>query len=321
MTVPSSLKSKIFHLIGCVNLSTDFSRSRPAVLLSFQWILKLPKGRGRSMVRALRVGAVSYLNTKPLITHLRETLPGVDLRLEVPSKLATDLAAGSIDVGLIPSIEYFRAGDYTIIPGAAIASVGPVMSVKLCSRKPFREIKKIAEDEGSRTSRALLRILLKRLFQVDHQSVPLPLDVALEAVDADAVLVIGDRAMRIRDGEYPYVLDLGYEWSRWTGLPFVWAFWSVRPGLELEPAEIAAFAKAKELGRPDVSKLAREEAAKLGLPAAQCEYYLQQVIRHDFGEEEIAGLLRFRELAVEAGLAPEGVRCVFQHPGRLVESR
>jgi chorismate dehydratase len=273
------------------------------------------------MVRTLRVGAVSYLNTKPLIAHLRETLPGVDLRLEVPSKLAADLAAGEIDVGLIPSIEYFRAGDYTIVPGASIASVGPVMSVKLCSRKPFRSIKRVAEDEGSRTSRALLRILFKHLFDVDHVSVPLPLDVSPGDADADAILVIGDRAMRIRDDEYPFVLDLGYEWSRWTGLPFVWAFWSVRPGLELNADEIAAFAKAKELGRPDVSRLAREEADKLGLPAAQCEYYLQQVIRHDFGEEEIAGLLRFRELAVEEGLAPEGVRCVFQHPGRLVESR
>lgn len=273
------------------------------------------------MVRALRVGAVSYLNTKPLIAHLRETLPGVDLRLEVPSKLATDLAAGKLDIGLVPSIEYFRAGDYTIVPGASIASVGPVMSVKLCSRKPFGSIERVAEDEGSRTSRALLRILLKHLFNVEHRSTPLPLDATLADVDADAVLVIGDRAMRVRDGEYPYVLDLGYEWSRWTGLPFVWAFWSVRPGLDLEADEIMAFARAKELGRPDVSKLAREEAVKLGLPTAQCEYYLQQVIRHDFGEEEIAGLLRFRELAVEAGLAPEGVRCVFQHPGRFVESR
>ena len=79
-----------------------------------------------------------------------------------------------------------------------------------------------------------MRILLKHLFDVEHQSVPLPLDVAPGDVDADAVLVIGDRAMRVRDGDYPYVLDLGYEWSRWTGLPFVWAFWSVRPGLELE---------------------------------------------------------------------------------------
>ena len=295
-------------------------RPEQVVLLSFQWKMKLPKGRGRTIVRALRVGAVSYLNTKPLIAHLRETLSGVELRLEVPSRLAIDLAAGDLDVGLIPSIEYFRSGDYTIVPGACIASVGPVMSVKLCSRKPFRDIERIAEDEGSRTSRALLRILLKNLFEVEHESVSLPLDADPSNVDADAVLVIGDRAMRIRDAEYPYILDLGYEWSRWTGLPFVWAFWSVRPGLELEAAEIAAFAHAKELGRPDVPRLAREEAVKLGLPAAQCEYYLQQVIRHDFGEEEIAGLLRFRELAVEAGLAPEGVRCVFQHPGRFVES-
>jgi len=273
------------------------------------------------MVRALRVGAVSYLNTKPLIAHLPETLPAVELRLEVPSKLAIDLAAGALDIGLIPSIEFFRAGEYTIVPGAAIASFGPVMSVKLCSRTPFRNIRTVSEDVGSRTSCALLRLLMKHLFDVEYDSQPLALSQSPSDAETDAVLVIGDRAMRVKEGEYPYVLDLGYEWSRWTGLPFVWAFWAIRPGLELSPEETAGFARAKELGRLEAGALAREEATKLGLPAAQCEYYLQQVIRHDFGEDEIAGLLRFRELAIEAGLAPEGVRCVFQHPGRLVESR
>jgi chorismate dehydratase len=273
------------------------------------------------MTTKLRVGAVSYLNTKPLIAHLNDLLPEIVLSLDVPSALARDLAAGDLDVGLIPVVEYFRAGDYTIVPGSSIASFGPVMSVKLCSRVPFARIRRVAEDAGSRTSVALLRILLRRLFGVDPASHELPLDQEPIASDADAVLSIGDRAMRKTPSEFPFVLDLGYEWSRWTGLPFVWAVWAVRAGVELDSATLAAFARAKELGRPEIPQLSRAEASRLGLEPSQCEYYLRDCIRHDLGADEFAGLLRFRELAAEEGLIPQGVRCVFHRAKHLVESR
>lgn len=269
----------------------------------------------------LRVGAVNYLNTKPLIKHLDRLAPQIDLVLDVPSQLALDLHEGRLDVALIPSIEYFRAGNYSILPGISIASYGPVISVKVCSRVPFAAIGRLALDEGSRTSIALAEILLQHLFGVRPATEPLPLHKDPRTSKADAVLLIGDRAMRIRDGEYPYTLDLGYEWSRWTGLPFVFAFWAVAEGVEV-PADVqAAFLQAKELGRPDIPQIARDEAQKLDLDPVRCEYYLQHVIRHDFGPAEREGLNRFYRLAVEQGLATEGVACVFHGIEHLAPSR
>ena len=274
-----------------------------------------------SAVKKLRTGAVSYLNTLPLIAHLPRLAPEVELSLAVPSRLASDLAAGSLDVGLIPSIEYFRAGKYAILPDVAIASFGPVLSVKLCSRTPFAAIRTLELDEGSRTSVALAKLLLGHLFDADPATTPLPLESDPERTAADAVLAIGDRAMRIPGDAFPFTLDLGYEWTRWTGLPFVWAFWAVRQGVFVRHETAAAFVRAKELGRPEIPRLAAEHAERLGLDAAQCQYYLQRAIRHDFGAAELAGLEHFYALAAAAGLAPEGVACVFHGSGELVESR
>lgn len=269
----------------------------------------------------IRVGAVNYLNTKPLVRHLERLAPEIDLILDVPSQLAMDLAEGRLDVGLIPSIEYFRAGNYGIVPGVSISSFGPVMSVKVCSRVPFQDIRRMALDEGSRSSIALADILLHHLFGLAPTTQPLPLHVDPMNAKTDAVLVIGDRAMRIRDGSFPYTLDLGYEWSRWTGLPFVFAFWAVADGVQLSSKLCEAFVRAKELGRPEIPQIARDHAAGLGIDEVQAEYYLEHVIRHDFGAEEIAGLNRFRELAVERGLAPAGGSCVFYRQEHPVESR
>ncbi|QDU59636.1 Chorismate dehydratase [Planctomycetes bacterium Pan216] len=260
----------------------------------------------------LRAGAVSYLNTKPLVCQFDRIAPDVELSLEVPSRLATELAEGRLDVALIPSIEFFRAGNYTILPDVSIASYGPVMSVKLCSRVPFEEIETVALDEGSRTSIALMTILLDELFDVVPLTSPLPLDATLGESGTDAVLVIGDRAMNVLNDQYPYILDLGYEWSRWTGLPFVFAFWAVAPGVEVTPSQRQAFIEAKEFGRTQVPAIASEEAKRLGIDEIQCLYYLQHVIRHDFGPEEQQGLTRFYELACQHGLAPKGVPFVFQ---------
>ncbi|MBY0587493.1 menaquinone biosynthesis protein [bacterium] len=268
-----------------------------------------------------RVGAVSYLNTKPLIRHLTDLAPAIDLILEVPSRLASDLSAGKLDVGLIPSIEFFRGQNYTILPGASISSFGPVMSVKLCSRVPFGKIQSVALDEGSRTSIALMTILLRHLFQVRPETVPFPLRQGAKEMTTDACLIIGDRAMKVPDGEYPFTLDLGYEWSRWTGLPFVFAFWSVRSGVELPESVMEAFVQAKEAGRREIGAIVAIESQRLGIDEARCRHYLENVIRHDFGPPELAGLEKFYELAREEGLAPEGVQCVFHGSGNLAESR
>ena len=197
------------------------------------------------MSKPVRVGAVNYLNSKPLICDLESLAPGADLVLDVPSRLADLLAEGRLDVALIPAIEYFRAGGYTLVPDIAIASDGPVLSVTLFSKVPWADVRRVALDAGSRTSAALTQILLRRRYGVRPEVVPLPLDRAAEEADADAVLLIGDRAMHACLPGFRYAFDLGQEWRDWTGLPFVFAFWAVREGVDLGPVEAAAPARPR----------------------------------------------------------------------------
>ena len=151
----------------------------------------------------LRIGAVSYLNTKPLIHGLRQRLSGVgELSLNLPSRLAQDLASERLDVALIPSVEFFRGHNYRIVSDAAIACRGPVWSVRLLSRVPAKQIKRLALDEGSRTSAAMVRVLLSETYSLSPQTIPLAIDQTPESVDADAILLIGDRAMHPERGVY-----------------------------------------------------------------------------------------------------------------------
>src|SRR5215813_7735918 len=117
--------------------------------------------------RRVKIGAVTYLNTKPLVYRLSEFLPSAEIVFDLPSRLADDLAAGRLDVALIPSIEYFQNPNYNIVSNACIACRGPVLSVKLFSRKPAAQIRSLALDEGSRTSVALVRILLREQFGLE----------------------------------------------------------------------------------------------------------------------------------------------------------
>ncbi len=253
----------------------------------------------------VRIGAVNYLNTKPLIQDLEELAPEAELILDVPSRLADLLAEGRLDVALIPVIEYFRAGRYTVVPDIAIASRGPVLSVTLFSRVPWTGIRRVALDAGSRTSAALTQILLRRRYGVSPEVVPLPLDRTAEEADADAVLLIGDRAMRACLPGFVHAYDLGREWHDWTGLPFVFAFWAVREGAELGPVA-DALAEAKRRGCLQVGTIAQREAPRLGLDAGFCRRYLQTILDFDLGSEELAGLRRYYQLACELGLAPAG---------------
>src|SRR5438477_12742908 len=147
------------------------------------------------MPEPIRVGAVNYLNTKPLIHDLERIAPEVELSLAVPSRLAVQLAEGDLDVALIPAIEYFRNRTYSIVPDISIASRGPVLSVTLFSRVPWPKIRRVALDEGSRTSAALTQVILRRRYGVHPEVLPLLIDHSAEDVEADAVLLIGDRAM------------------------------------------------------------------------------------------------------------------------------
>jgi chorismate dehydratase len=272
------------------------------------------------MGNPLRIGAVNYLNTKPLICDLELLAPEAELVLDVPSRLSDLLADGRLDVALIPAIEYFRAGTYSVVPGIAIASRGPVLSVTLFSRVPWPQIRRVALDEGSRTSAALAQILLRKHYLVSPTILSLPLERSAEDTDADAVLLIGDRAMRACLPGFAHAFDLGQEWNDWTGLPFVYAFWAVREGVDLGPVE-AALHEAKHRGCARVGPIAHAEAPGLGLDAGFCRRYLANIIHFDLGPREQAGLHHYYMLACELGLARRGVNLELYGQASLAESR
>jgi chorismate dehydratase len=258
------------------------------------------------MTDVVRIGAVNYLNTKPLIYHLDALAPQAELTLDYPSRLADQMSRGELDVALIPVIEYFRAGSYRLIPNIAIASQGPVLSVTLFSRVPWTEIRRVALDEGSRTSAALTQVLLRKKYGVAPEIRPLPLDCSAEDVDADAVLLIGDRAMHACLPGFRHAFDLGQEWHDWTGLPFVYAAWAVREGVDLG-STLDAFYESKRLGLESVGPIAAREAPQLQLDGGFCRRYLANIIRFDLGPRELAGLHHYYMLASELGLARRGV--------------
>jgi chorismate dehydratase len=275
------------------------------------------------MTTPIRVGAVSYLNSKPLYYRLTEFAPGVRLSMELPSRLADQLARGELDVALIPSVEYLRgaAAGYRIVPGFAIAARGPVRSVKLYSRVPFDRIERLALDEGSRTSQALARVWLDAAHGVRPGRIePLPMGLPMQESTADAVLLIGDRAMKDPDQPFFARVDLAEAWVALTGLPFVFALWVARPGVDLGPLP-AALARSRAEGLAHADRIAAESGPRLGLEVAACYDYLTRVLSYDLGKPELAGLRRFARMAAELGLAPEGVDLVFYHRHDLAARR
>ncbi len=254
----------------------------------------------------LRVGAVNYLNTKPLVYDFERFAPQAELVFDYPSRLADDLAAGRLDVALIPSIEFFHDPTYTIVSNACIACRGPVLSVKLFSRGPIEKIRTLALDEGSRTSVALVRILLGERFGISPELEKLPLEATLADTSTDAVLLIGDRAIHSSGGRFEVVWDLGDEWCRWSELPFVFAMWVARAGADLEGLE-AALAQARDAGVAHLDEIAAREAAPLGLTRPQCLSYLRDNLYFYLGPREQRGLELFYHKAAQLGLAPAGV--------------
>jgi chorismate dehydratase len=252
----------------------------------------------------LRLGAVKYLNTKPLVHGLAAA--GADVRYDLPSRLAEQLAAGQLDVALIPTVEVFRGDGYRIVSDACIGCRGPVMSVKLFFRTAPHRVTTLAVDEGSRTSAALSRILLAERFGVRPRIETLPIGHGLGDSAADAVLLIGDRALdrgQGQGGSFQLAWDLGDEWCRWTGLPFVFAVWAARRNVDVGGVEPLLTA-ARDCGRANLAAIAAAEAAAHGLTVPQCHSYLRDNLHYELGPRERDALSLFRRHAVTMGLVP-----------------
>jgi chorismate dehydratase len=260
----------------------------------------------------VRLGAVGYLNARPLVYGLDRSLRFL-LRFDVPSTCASLLHDGAIDVGLIPSIEYLRGGPYAIVPDLAIASRGPVASVLLFTSRPIGDVRSIAMDVSSRTSVALVRVLCARLFNISPKLEPAGPDLPQMLGRCDAALIIGDNALfQPPNIEYKLpveAIDLGQAWTDLTGLPFVYAFWAGRPGA-LEPGDVEALQRARDAGVAASDDVACAYLRDTPERQAVGMRYLRQNIKYHLGAEERAGLELFYRYAAEINVAPspDGLR-------------
>ena len=246
--------------------------------------------RSYPALRGLRIGCVQYLNSKPLI-H------GYDgpVLFDHPSGLARDLAAGRLDVALVPTFEALRSPHYALVEGVGIACDGPVYSVFLAHRGSLAGLRSVALDPASLTSVHLLQVLLREYHGVRPQMC----DLAAFPEGADAALIIGNQAIDFRqhNKEGYEILDLGEEWKRCTGLPFVFAPWLMRPDLP-HAEEVADDLRAlKAGGVAHLEEIIRTEPRD----PAFTRRYLTQHIRFELEAGEKAGMEKFRELLAKHG--------------------
>lgn len=235
----------------------------------------------------LRIGCVQYLNSKPLI-H------GYDgaMRLAHPRVLAQELAAGELDAALVPVFEVLRDPHYTLVDDIAIACDGPVFSVLLAYRGKLEDIRRVGLDPASLTSVNLIRVILREFHGLSPEFGP----------EGEAQVLIGNQAIEFRDREAHdpevQILDLGSEWLRGTGLPFVFAVWALRPGLENLPEIAAGFRALKAHGLDCREQIIADDDTST---ADFRRRYLYEYIRFDLGDREKAGLQKFRELLLRNG--------------------
>ena len=278
----------------------------------------------------MRLAAVSFMNAVPLVHGLADQGQGeVYLETDLPSRLAVRLEEGQVDAALVPVVEAFRGRAGAFVPGVSIACRGPVASVQMFHRGPVPDLKLVRVDRGSRSSVALLRILLREVHGCEPQFREVEPVVERDAGRDEADLVIGDRCFAfyrdlVREGDgQVQVLDLGQEWFSFTGLPFVFAAWAVSPRFQREASRarkqllVEVLQGARQSGMRDLAAISRREAAAghLGCDGLATEEainrYFRYFLNYDLGADEQAGLNRFHQLCVQHGIAPRGQAPVF----------
>jgi chorismate dehydratase len=259
----------------------------------------------------LRISAISFLNTAPLMWDFEHGTAGENFEIEytIPSSCAEALAANRADIGIIPAITYAQIPRLVILPNIAIASKDRVRSILLISKKAIEDVRTVATDTSSRTSVALTQVLFAKFFGGQREFTPHPPDLQEMLKNHDAALLIGDSALQIsmHDTQY-HLYDLGHDWRRLTGKPFVFAFWAVRmDALHRQPVGInliETFQQSRDHGLlPDsIARLAKDWAPRLGITEAEVTSYLTENIHYYLDRENHAGLQLFLTYAHEVGL-------------------
>lgn len=258
------------------------------------------------MTQRTRIGAVSYLNTRPLVFGLEQGLAEerIDLSYDVPARLADRMLQGQLDIALMPVIELAKMPELEVVPGLAIGTNGPSRSVLLISKKPIDEVRSIALDRESRTSNALVQVLADRVWKIQPEWVrgELSLDEALR--DCDAAVQIGDKALFIDPPAGTVVYDLGGVWTAATSKPFVFAAWFVRPG-QLDREIYEALHESRRRGSAALPLIA-DDYSWQGQTYPQLSHdYLKRNIRFRLGSPEVDAMRDFYRSAAAIGLIDE----------------
>jgi chorismate dehydratase len=262
-------------------------------------------------MRRLRISAISYLNTAPLMWDFEHGEAGrqFDISYTLPSDCARALGDGTADIGIIPAAAYAEIAGLQILPDVAIASRRAVRSILLVSNVPIDRVRSVALDTSSMTSVALAKILFEKWMGGGRTFTSMAPDIDQMLAAHDAGLLIGDPALKIDRARY-HTLDLAEEWIRHTGKPFVFAFWAVRraalreaiPSLDLP----AVFQQSRDHGLEpsSLNQIAREWAPRLNISEAEVRNYLTQNIHYQLDAGCLAGLQLFYRYAAEIGALP-----------------
>ncbi len=257
------------------------------------------------MPSPIRLGIHSFLNAMPLVWPLIKGQMDhpFEVIFDVPARLADRLAAGELDVAMVPSVEVARHPDWRLVPGSAIASNGAVGTVLVVSDRPLKEVRRLAVDAKSRTSIVMIDILFQERFGHRPDLVPMEDDLEAMLASCEAAMVIGNTAFAAArlEGEGYRVEDLGRQWYALAHMPFVHAVYAVRGGVDLGPAA-ALLAQAKEGGLAQLEAIAESEGPSLGLSPDEALTYLREKIIYDLGPREVAGLETFLAIGWELGL-------------------
>ena len=252
----------------------------------------------------LKVSVVQYLNSVPLVWGMLhgEQQGRYDLEFATPANCADAVRQRKADIGIIPCVEYHRMERMEILSGISIASKREVKSVLLLSKVPIEKVQNISVDNSSRTSAALLRVLMRKFHSRWINIVPAYPRPEEMLKRADAALVIGDVALTCNRSALE-VYDLAAEWRKFTGLPFVFALW-VGPEEGRLGRYRQDFEDSCSYGLAHVDEIAAEYAPKLNLTPAAVKTYLTENIDYSLDEENRKGLRLFSKLAREAGIIP-----------------
>ena len=262
-------------------------------------------------MRRLRISAISYLNTAPLMWDFEHGEAGrqFEISYTLPSGCARALAEGTADIGIIPAAAYTQIPGLQILPDIAIASRRAVRSILLVSRVPIEEVRTVALDTSSMTSVALTKVLFEKWLGGGRTFTAMEPNLEQMLAQCDAGLLIGDPALQVNRSRY-HTLDLAEEWIRYTAKPFVFAFWAVRGAAlpEADPAlDLAAvFRKSRNHGLEPASlqQILREWAPRLGLSHDNVRSYLTENIHYQLDAGCLEGLQLFYRYATEIGALP-----------------